>query len=327
MELLPSSITLRKKGKSKRKSKKGAKNKATTPKAMPPAFKNETPFFWKTVDVFDSPVPGNEDWLWHEANAAESKEEVPELDTKEPEGEETEYNESELGEGSNDDADPEDSEDRAFLKESYEETSRDDCPMTDEEEFEDSNDPDYAPTDGGESSDTLSEDEPPRERRLPKKKTPEAKRTGAGDPDEPDPSDDSGDDSGDSSGHGDSDGQTPRRSGNRSHRNKLSKRQRRRRRSYVDRRHAAATAAVLYKPPDEKKNPPPILKHGDPESRKEFQPKYTAYVTKHKSDQRSVPPIHRVLPRAVVECIEPALLMQICRLELQRSTAPNDLRM
>ena len=74
----------------------------------------------------------------------------------------------------------------------------------------------------------------------------------------------------------------------------------------------------MYKPPDEKKNPPPLLKFGDPESKKVFQPKYTAYVAKHKSDQRNIPKEHRVLPRAVVECIEPNLLMQICRLELPK---------
>ena len=84
---------------------------------------------------------------------------------------------------------------------------------------------------------------------------------------------------------------------------------------------------MLYKPPDDKTNPPPVLTHGDPESKKAFQPKYTTYVTKHKSDQRSIPVKHRVLPRAVVECIEPGLLMQICRLELPkkyRTEKPED---
>ena len=75
----------------------------------------------------------------------------------------------------------------------------------------------------------------------------------------------------------------------------------------------------MYKPPDERKNPAPLLKHRDPESKNVFRPKYTAYVQKFKSDQMSVPPIHRVLPKAVVvECIVPELLMQICRLELHK---------
>ena len=74
----------------------------------------------------------------------------------------------------------------------------------------------------------------------------------------------------------------------------------------------------MYTPPDESKNPSPLLTQGDPEGKKEFALKYTKYAAKHKSDQRSIPPAHRMLPKAVVECIEPGLLIQICRLELPK---------
>ena len=69
-----------------RKVAKRIKGESTTSKPLPPAFKNETPLFWKTVDVFDSPAPDSEDWLWQEPAAAESKDEVHEIDTKESEG-------------------------------------------------------------------------------------------------------------------------------------------------------------------------------------------------------------------------------------------------
>ena len=66
--------------------------------------------------MFDSPAPDNEDWLWQEPAAAESKDEVHEIDTKESEGVGMTGDEAALGERSNGEADPEDSEDWTFLK-------------------------------------------------------------------------------------------------------------------------------------------------------------------------------------------------------------------
>ena len=302
-----------------RKKVKTPKKVATAP-PLPAAFRDDSPFMWNTIRAFDTPVAGHEGPLgngvgrqWWET---ETKEDVPELDSKTPDQLDGAREDSAEQDRSDDADDPEDTDDREFLKDSYEGESENDLPPTEEDEFTETSDEDYCPDDGGDSSDTLSEDDVPDPTKG-RAKTRGAERRSAGREPDSSPSGSSSSDHDDAGS--DSHGQNePRRSGNRAHRRALPRRQRRNRRSTRDRRYAAAVAAVLYKPPDESKNPPPVLKYGDPESKKAFQPKYTAYVAKHKSDQRNIPKAHRVLPRAVVECIEPNLLMQICRLELPK---------
>ena len=68
----------RSKGKRKVKRKPKGGVAATTPKPpLPKAFQADTPFMWNTIEAFDSPVPGNEAWLWGTESApAETKNKV-----------------------------------------------------------------------------------------------------------------------------------------------------------------------------------------------------------------------------------------------------------
>ena len=127
---------------------------ATTPKPpLPKPFEAETPFMWETINVFDSPAPDNEAWLWEAESApAETKNEAEEVDSKTPErtvGAEMEEGADEAdGNRSNDDEDPEGTSDREFLKDDVETESEDGCPATEEDEFIANSDEDYDPHDG-----------------------------------------------------------------------------------------------------------------------------------------------------------------------------------
>ena len=75
---------------------------------------------------------------------------------------------------------------------------------------------------------------------------------------------------------------------------------------------------VVYGSQDLRGITPPTLKFGDRRARKAFREAYLKYVQRHDNAMRRRPPGHRVLSRAVVECIDPDLLMYICRYELPR---------
>ena len=49
-----------------------------------------------------------------------------------------------------------------------------------------------------------------------------------------------------------------------------------------------------------------------------FQAAYLKYVAKHNRAMRNRPPAHRLLPKAVVECVDPDLLEYICRKGLKK---------
>ena len=318
LRIEPSSRTARKNRRSKSKVKersktrsKGSGKPARESRPLPRAFTGDSPFLWHTIDAFNTPTPDGDQWMWGEHGDQETKQDSAAKRHVPKDSEDETHS-------------PTDSEDREFVKSDQEGESPDDLPPTDEEEFNE--DSDYVETedhDGGSSSDTLSEDEPPRRKKGPEKKTRKApKKPKPPDPKPPDPSSSSSEESTDSSSFShQSSSEQDRRS---------RKRKSRRRRKWDKRSYGAtryAPAAVMYNPPDEKKNPAPVLRHGDPDAKKLFRPKYKKYVAKHKSDQRSIPPAYRVAPKAVVECIEPTLLMQICRLELAkkyRTKKPED---
>ena len=79
-----------------------------------------------------------------------------------------------------------------------------------------------------------------------------------------------------------------------------------------------APAAVLYTADDLSKVKPPRLNHGDRRARKKFRVSYIKYVIEHENVMRQRPPGQRVLPRAVIECVKPSLLMYICKYELKK---------
>ena len=313
----PSSRTLRKQRRSAKR-KVGKKRSAGAKRQLPPGFEGESPFIWNTIGLFDSPKEAGEA-SWSGVSLAdrlmESKEEgwgrgepgkytTPAEQPKEsgePAGEEEDCSE---------DVDPEDSEDRAFIKADEESESENDCPTTEEEKTDDSSYSDSNPDDGGDSSDTVPESESSedREKEKPKRKQKNKKRKKkkgkkkkkgerGGGPDPSDSSSETSEEDGDDPGGGGPMPPLPVGATHPTH---------------------AWTAMLFNKPPEVNKNPSPELKHGDPESKKAFRIKYLEYVAKHKTDQRSIPPMYRIPPRTVVECIEPGLLVQVCRLELPK---------
>ena len=207
MAVEPSSKTKPKKGKSRKKVVKRAAKAATVAPEMSPAFKDESSFFWNTIEAFNTPIGAGDDaWLWGATTSEEvGKEEDYEWETKYPEKASVD-GQSVLIEQSDDEDDPEDSDDRSFLKGEHEEASRNNCPTTDEEEFADMSDSNDSLLDGGESSDTVSGDDDPKPRKLPTKKTPKAKRKGAGKGPDPDPSDSSSSEEDDTEDSSSSDG-------------------------------------------------------------------------------------------------------------------------
>ena len=68
----------------------------------------------------------------------------------------------------------------------------------------------------------------------------------------------------------------------------------------------------------------PWLKHGDKRAKTAFETAYLKYVAKHHSAMRSRPVAHRILPKAVVECIDPDLLMYICTRGLKKRYRTKD---
>ena len=79
-----------------------------------------------------------------------------------------------------------------------------------------------------------------------------------------------------------------------------------------DYRHQVAMMRA-FDPYDLKGVNSPWLTDGDRKSRDAFRIKYLAYLQKHKTVMRKRHPMQRVLPKTVVECIKPALLMYICK--------------
>ena len=92
-----------------------------------------------------------------------------------------------------------------------------------------------------------------------------------------------------------------------------------RRQEYAPRR-----TAVVYNGDDLKGLNSPVLKYGDKAARKAFRVTYLTYVAEHENRMRSRMPEDRVLPRAVVECVEPNLLVYICKYELDEEYQTDD---
>ena len=65
----------------------------------------------------------------------------------------------------------------------------------------------------------------------------------------------------------------------------------------------------------------PRLKFGDLKAKRIFKHAYLKYITKHNGEMRKRPREHRVLPMAVVECIDPDLLLYICEHCLENKTS------
>ena len=80
----------------------------------------------------------------------------------------------------------------------------------------------------------------------------------------------------------------------------------------------APPANVLYSARDLDSVKAPKLSHGDRKSRKRFRVTYIDYVIAHEGVMRQRPANQRVLPKSVIECIKPSLLMYICKYELKR---------
>ena len=102
------------KGKGRKKVKKTPKKAATAP-PLPEGFRDDTPFMWNTIWAFDYPVAGHGGPLGSEVGLEwwETKNEVTELDTKtpdQPEGAREDL--AEESRSNNDEADPEDTDDR-----------------------------------------------------------------------------------------------------------------------------------------------------------------------------------------------------------------------
>ena len=57
----------------------------------------------------------------------------------------------------------------------------------------------------------------------------------------------------------------------------------------------------------------PYLKFGDEKAKRVFEEAYWKYCAKHDRVMRNRPPAHRILPKAVVECMGPDLLEYVCR--------------
>ena len=89
------------------------------------------------------------------------------------------------------------------------------------------------------------------------------------------------------------------------------------------RRQRAGPTTVVYSSSDLKDVRAPWLKFGDGTARQEFRLKYLSYLQRHDTVMRRRPLGHRVLPQAVVECIEPDLLLYICMHELPREARTN----
>lgn len=62
----------------------------------------------------------------------------------------------------------------------------------------------------------------------------------------------------------------------------------------------------------------PELKFDDKKATKEFRASYLTYVTEHENKMRARPKDHRLLPKSVVECIDPDLLLYICQYKLDK---------
>ena len=90
------------------------------------------------------------------------------------------------------------------------------------------------------------------------------------------------------------------------------------------REHGHRRTAVVYNGDDLKGLNAPVLKYGDKAARKAFRVAYLIYVAEHENRMRSRMPEDRVLPRAVVECVEPNLLMYICKYELDEEYQTSD---
>ena len=90
------------------------------------------------------------------------------------------------------------------------------------------------------------------------------------------------------------------------------------RRAKHRRRHRRHTrrAGVVYNGDDLEGVDAPKLRHGDEKARKTFRVDYITYVAEHENRMRSRPSEYRILPKAVVECIDADLLVYICNYEL-----------
>ena len=77
---------------------------------------------------------------------------------------------------------------------------------------------------------------------------------------------------------------------------------------------------MLYASDDLAKVKAPRLHYGDRRARKKFRVAYIKYyVIEHENVMRQRPNGQRVLPHAVIECIEPNMLMYIYKYELPRA--------
>ena len=62
----------------------------------------------------------------------------------------------------------------------------------------------------------------------------------------------------------------------------------------------------------------PWLKHGDEKAKRVFEEAYLKYCAKHDRVMRNRPVVYRILPKAVVECMDPDLLEYVCRRALPK---------
>ena len=73
-----------------------------------------------------------------------------------------------------------------------------------------------------------------------------------------------------------------------------------------------STATLVYSADSLDKIKAPWLKHGDEKAKREFEEAYLKYCAKHDRVMRGRPLAHRILPKAVVECMDPDLLEYVC---------------
>ena len=88
-------------------------------------------------------------------------------------------------------------------------------------------------------------------------------------------------------------------------------------------RYRASTPTVIYTANDLRGVKPPKLAFGDDAAIKEFRLAYIKYGQQHDNVMRQRPKSHQVLPRTVVECIDPDLLVYICKHELPKRYRTN----
>ena len=87
---------------------------------------------------------------------------------------------------------------------------------------------------------------------------------------------------------------------------------------------AACTATMVYSADSLEKIKSPWLKYGDEKAKRVFEEAYLKYCAKHDRVMRNRPPAHRILPKAVVECMDPDLVEYVCRRALPKAYRSND---